>query len=66
MTDQHFIRLFYGNEDKSEESELHNFESPKEAADFLREVADNIEEYKNSKAYRASEDSIFKNTIVED
>ena len=66
MKDQQFISFNYGNEDRMEGIELHNFESPEEAAKFLEQVAKNIRKYKNSKEYRSSKDSIFKDTILGD
>ena len=59
MKDQQFLQLSYGNEDKVEGIELTNFDCPKKLATFLRQLADNIESYKNSKEYRNDEKSIF-------
>jgi len=57
--DQQFIALTYGNEDRMEGLDLVNFECSKKLAAFLRGLADNIEQYKNSKEYRGSDKSIF-------
>lgn len=65
MSNQHFVSLFYGNEDRSESIDLYNFECPKKAAEFLRKIADNIESYKTSYEYRNSKESIFKGTEFE-
>lgn len=60
MSDQHFLRLFYGNEDKSEETDLLWFKSPQTATTYLRTLADKIEEFENSKKYRASDRWLFR------
>lgn len=54
------LRIMFGNEDKIESTEdMLWFETPQEAANFLRKVADNIDRFKTSKEYRASDASIF-------
>lgn len=52
--DQQFLRVFYGNEDKMEETDIMSFESSKAVATYLRGVAKRIERFKHSKEYRAS------------
>lgn len=59
-SDQHFLRLFYGNEDKSEQTDLMYFGSPQSAANYLRQLADKIEEFKDSKDYRGSDRWLFE------
>ena len=58
MKEQQYISFFYGNEDKSEGIELHNFECPKKAAAFLRKIANNIDQFKNSKEYQLQKISL--------
>lgn len=60
VSDQQFLRVFYGNEDKSEETELMSFESSKAVADYLRVVASRIEAYQDSKKYRASDECVLR------
>lgn len=53
------VRLMFGNEDRIEETEFLWFNTPQEAAAFFRRIADNIDQFKDSKDYRSSEKSIF-------
>jgi len=53
--DQHFLQVFYGNEDKSEDSQLLWFKDKSRAAAYLRALADKIEEFESSKKYRNSD-----------
>ncbi len=57
--DQQFLRVFYGNEDKSEETTMLSFSSSKEVAEYLRLVAGKIERFPNSKTYRASKETVL-------
>jgi hypothetical protein len=58
--EQHFLTLFYGNEDKSEGTDLLWFKSKEAAATYLRALADKIESFESSKKYRSSERWIFQ------
>ena len=58
--DQHFLTIFYGNEDKSEQTDLLWFKSKEDAAKYLRALAAKIESFESSKHYRGSERWIFK------
>lgn len=58
--EQHFLTLFYGNEDKSEQTDLMWFKNKEFAAAYLRALADKIESFDSDKAYRGSDRWIFK------
>ena len=58
--EQHFLQLFYGNEDKSEGTDLLWFKSKEQAAKYLRALADKIESFESAKDYRGSDRWIFK------
>jgi len=58
--DQHFLQIFYGNEDKSEDSTLLWFKDKTKAANYLRALADKIEEFESSKDYRGSDRWLFR------
>ena len=58
--EQHFLTLFYGNEDKSESTDLMWFKNKEFAAAYLRALADKIESFKSDKDYRSSDRWIFK------
>ncbi len=62
ITDQQFLKICYGNEDKVEDQDL-EFSSSKEVANYLRRVASRIERYDNSKAYRASDECVLDTEI---
>lgn len=57
--EQHFLQLFYGNEDKSENTDLLWFKSKESAAEYLRALANKIESFKSAKDYRSSDRLIF-------
>jgi len=58
--EQHFLTLFYGNEDKTESTDLLWFKNAEFAAAYLRAMADKIESFKSDQDYRNSDRWIFK------
>jgi len=48
------LYLSFGNEDRMESGEFY-FSTPQDCAYFLRELANNITSFKDSKDYRSSE-----------
>lgn len=60
VTSRHnILAITFGNEDKMESSDLLWFSTPQEAAAVLRKIADNIDKFKSSKHYRASDESVY-------
>lgn len=54
-----FLTIAFGNEDKWEETDIMEFDTPKQVSSYLRKVADRIEKYESSKHYRASEEMVL-------